>query len=279
MNIAEKVGATYLFVGWRDQGVPGEVPPARQAAAEAQAALVEAELRAARPFAEGAPPAGATVLDLITSPGEPSLVGWHTTGPDRHAGPAGRYAITAPPEAPSRAWSKLVEGLLWSGLAIRPGERVLEIGAAPGGATLALLERGAEVLAVDTNPMDPRLLSRPGLHWRRVPASALRREDLPADLAWIVCDANIPPAHAVRAVLRLLPAAPRLRGLLLTLKLNDEDAVASLPEQLEALRAAGASAVRARQLPSNRRDVFVAATWSRPAAPAPKGMDPRPRGK
>ncbi len=238
--------------------MPGEVPPARQQAAEAHAAALEAELRALHPFEPGAPTDGELVLDLVCSPGEPSLLGWHTHGPRRHQGPCGRYTYTVPPEAPSRAYGKLVEGLAWSGVEIQQGDSVLEIGAAPGGATLALLERGARVLAVDTNPLDPRLLERPGLRWVRRPVGDLRREDLPPDLRWIVCDANIPPAHVLPALLRLLPAAPRLRGMLLTLKLNDEAVVASLPGLLDELRATGAT-VRGTQLPANRRDVFVVA--------------------
>ena len=48
-----------------------------------------------------------------------------------------------------------------------------------------------------------------------------------------------------------------LRGLLLTLKLNDEDVVASLPTQLRELRALTRRPVHATQLPANRRDVFI----------------------
>jgi len=257
VEIAREVGATRLFLGPRDQGLPGEVAPARQRAADAHAEALRAEILSVhRLDAAGVAP-GETVLDVITSPDEPSLVGWHSHGPRRHKGPCGRYTYEIPPEAPSRAYAKLVEGLLWSGARLQRGDAVLEIGAAPGGATLALLERGARVLAVDRNPLDPRILGRPGLTWLQRTASDLRREDLPRDLRWMLCDANIPPAHAVRAVQRLLPAAPRLRGLLLTLKLNDEAAVASLPGLLAGLRGEGFQEVRGTQLPANRRDLFV----------------------
>lgn len=257
MNIAKNVGATCLFLGSRDQGRPEEIPPARQQAADAHALALAAELHDAHQFSSGPPAPGETVLDVVCSPGEPSLVGWHTHGPGRHLEACGRFTYTVSPEAPSRAWRKVVEGLRWSGAPLRAGDLVLEIGAAPGGGTLAFLERGARVLAVDTNPLDPSLLGRPGLTWLKRPVGELRHEELPADLRWIACDANIAPAHAVRAVLRLLPAAPALRGLLLTLKLNDEAAVASLPQRLDQLRAAGVRRVRGVQLPANRRELFV----------------------
>lgn len=257
VNIAAEVGATRLFLGSRDQGRPDQVPPARQRAAEEAAAELELRLREAGAFMAGEPVIGETVLDVVCSPGEPSLVGWHTHAPGRHAGPCGRYRYLVPPDVPSRAYKKLVEGLLWSGVELRPGDHVLEIGAAPGGATLALLERGARVLAVDTSPLDPVLAGRPGLSTLKRAPSELRREDLPADLRWIVWDANVSPAHAVRTLLRLFPSLPGLQGLLMTLRLNDDASVDALPRLLDQIRWAGATTLRAAQLPANRRDVFV----------------------
>ena len=48
-----------------------------------------------------------------------------------------------------------------------------------------------------------------------------------------------------------------IKGLFWTLKLNDAATVGSLPALLGQVREMGFSVVRARQLPSNRRDLFV----------------------
>ncbi|MFO0634461.1 MAG: SAM-dependent methyltransferase [Nannocystaceae bacterium] len=60
-------------------------------------------------------------------------------------------------DALTRAWAKLEEALAWSRLPLREGDVVVEIGAAPGGAALALLQRGAEVaIGIDPARMDLR---------------------------------------------------------------------------------------------------------------------------
>lgn len=259
LAVAARVGATHLWLGARDQGVPEEVPPARQAAADAHAAEVEQALRAGGAFSTEAPKAGAVILDVVTSPDEASFVGWHIHGPRRHQGPCGRWTYDAPALTPSRAWKKITEGLLWADVPLKRGQKVLELGASPGGATSVLVERGAVVLAVDPNPLDEALVANPSVRFLRRTMGELRWEDLPpGGVHWIVADPNIPPAHAINGVARLLPPLKRgLRGLLLTLKLNDDEVVADLPAQLERLKALGAVEVRATQLPSNRGDIFV----------------------
>lgn len=262
LEVAARVGARWLFVSPRDAGPPGEVPPAALAEHERHAAAVEAELRASGRFAEGRPAVGEGVLDVIAHPGDPLVVGWHVHAPRRHQAPGGRMDYPVPDDLPSRSWRKVVEGLLWSGADVRPGERVLEIGAAPGGGTRAFAERGADVIAVDPQPMSPEVVALPNVRWIQRPIGDVAFESLPPDVHWIAADANIPPAHLLGALRRLVQRYRKtLRGLILTLKLNDDDTVSSLPDVFLQLEAMGARGVRARHLPSNRRDVFVFAPW------------------
>jgi len=254
---AARVGASHLWLGPRDAGPPGRVSPARQAEVDADATAWEAAIRGAGAFDPEPPAPGAVVLDVVTFPDEAPLAGWHVHGPGRHLGPCGRLDVPAPPPAaPSRAWTKVVESLAWAGVEVQPGDLVLEIGAAPGGSTLAFLERGARVVALDANPMDPGIAAR--VTWIRRPAGAVAWEEIPRDVAWIACDANIAPARALAAVGRFVPAFRRtLKGLLLTLKLNDDATVAALPGLLERVGRMGAVEVRAAQLPSHRGDLFA----------------------
>ncbi|MCF7760669.1 MAG: hypothetical protein K9M98_09205, partial [Cephaloticoccus sp.] len=90
----------------------------------------------------GPPRRGQLVVDVIVPEGEPTLMGWHVHPHSRHITPSGIFDYVVPDAAPSRAYGKAVEGLMWSRAPIRAGEVLLEIGAAPGGTTLAYLERG-----------------------------------------------------------------------------------------------------------------------------------------
>lgn len=265
LDLAERVGAVHLFVGPRDQGPADEVPPERQAEADAQAGQVEEALRPRFPVR--ALREGDTVLDVVTSPGEPTLAGWHIHGPGRHQGPCGRFTYPDLEEAPARSWRKVAEGLLWAGVRIQPGDRVLDVGAAPGGGTLVFVRAGAQVYAVDSQPMAPGVLAHPAVHWRRCAVGDLRREEIPEGIRWLAMDANIPPDHALRAVQRLMPALRRsLRGMLLTLKLNDEARPEGIPSLLDQVRdlcgprrpgSRDGGGIRATHLPSNRREFFV----------------------
>jgi 23S rRNA (cytidine2498-2'-O)-methyltransferase len=271
LAVAARTGATHLWLGARDAGRSGEVAPALQAAVDADATAWEVAIRDAGTFEPEPPPPGAMVLDVITFPGEPAVAGWHVHGPDRHVGPCGR--IDVPPEpagVPSRAWRKVMESLAWSRADLEPGDLVLEIGAAPGGSTLAFLGRGVRVVALDVNPLDPAIAARPEVTWIRRPAGAVAWEEIPRDVAWIACDANIAPARALSAVGRFVPAfRSTLRGLLLTLKLNDDATVTALPRLLDRLRRMGAVSVRAGQLPAHRGDLFAFARMTPTGRPGP----------
>ena len=55
-----------------------------------------------------------------------------------------------------------------------------------------------------------------------------------------------------------------MRGAVLTLKMNDADMAAKIPELLQRVRDMGFASVRATQLPTNRREVCVVALTSGP---------------
>ncbi len=247
--LARSLDTRFVWIAARDAGVPGETPPARQAAFDASAA----EAMAALPGFDADPTPGALVIDVITAPDEAPLVGWHRHSP-RYPGPAGRLRYEVPDDLPSRAWRKVVEGLAWCGAPLEAGQTVLEIGAAPGGGARAFVERGLKVIAVDKNAMDPRVLALPGVTWiQRFVGDAGKLP--PAD--WLACDADLAPDQVLGALRRVMADQPRLRGLLWTLKLVRPSIVDALPGLLDEVRKLGGRDVRAVQLAANRRDVFV----------------------
>lgn len=201
---------------------------------------------------------GDLCLDVLTAAGEPAVVGAHTHGPAHSAWPGATPPIDLPADIPSRAYAKLEEALDWAGLTPKRGERALELGAAPGGATYALLRRGLSVIGVDTGAMAPVVTAFETFRHLAVAAGGVELATLPRDVAWFLGDMNLAPQVAVRTMRRFVPPLrPSLRGAILTLKMNDATAEASLPKLLGQLAEWKLGTPRVTQLPSNRREVCV----------------------
>jgi 23S rRNA (cytidine2498-2'-O)-methyltransferase len=247
--------APHLFVWSRD--------PAGES--DTTATTVEAELRAHAPFASGAPEPGELVVDVVVAPGEPFSIGAHEHGPLHARTAGGVERVTPHPEAPSRAYSKIEEAIRWSGAAPRAGEIALEIGSAPGGASFALLQRGLTVHGVDPGAMSPRVLAYDGaggprFFHHRMPAGALKKADLPRPVHWFAMDMNLAPPVALRYAERIvMPLRRTLLGAVFTLKLNTPEDAAALPSLLRRIESFGFAWVKAKQLPTHRREIAVVA--------------------
>ena len=117
---------------------------------------------------------------------------------------------------PSRAYLKLWEALTRLGRWPLPGERCLDLGAAPGGWTWALARLGARVTAVDKAPLDPAVAAMPGVAWRQDSAFALDPpRETPVD--WLFSDVICYPARLLALVRRWLEAGAA-RHLVCTVK-------------------------------------------------------------
>lgn len=193
-----------------------------------------------------------TIIDIDGKP-------WrsvHTQANARTPWPQGAPPLVLPAQAPSRAWLKLEEAAALFELPFRAGQRAVEIGAAPGGATHALLERGLEVVGIDPNDMDERVASHPRFaHLKmtsmNVDVAALEHYD------WLLLDVNVPPRTALHGALPFL--RPSLEGFVFTLKMKDWSLAEEVDDWLARIRsAAGQSFVlRARQLWSNGSEICV----------------------
>ena len=212
---------------------------------------------------------GDHVLDVIvphgSEPNEPWLIGAHTHHPAHGPWPGGVPYVPPVDQAPSRAYCKLEEALHWADLSPRPGEIAVELGAAPGGASFALLERGLDVHGIDPGPMAPNVLGYYGPHnnrfvHHRAPADDVDRRSLPPRFHWLLMDVNLAPMIALGHAERYVAFAQGLRGAILTLKLDD-GVFAALPRLLERVRKLGAASLRVTQLPSHRHEIVAILTW------------------
>jgi 23S rRNA (cytidine2498-2'-O)-methyltransferase len=211
------------------------------------------------PTGQAAP--GELVADVIVDGDEPAWLGLHRQDEHHVAHPGSFTPVDVPADAPSRAYAKIEEAIAWANLAVTRGDVALEIGAAPGGAVMALARRGVEVWGVDTGELAPQVRALPGVHHLAMKVGALRWEQLPPRVDWLLVDVNLAPQVALHEVARLMPRLRKtLRGAVITLKLNDFSFVSALPSLSERIAGFGFAHVRMRHLPSNRREICAVAT-------------------
>lgn len=202
---------------------------------------------------------GSKVLDVILVEPDQWLIGTHTASEIQHCWPGGVYPVVAPDEMVSRAYLKIAEAVAWSQLPLQPGDRVVEIGSAPGGSCQRLLDVGLEVTGVDPAEMDELLLNHPRFeHWRSKAAGMKRK--MYSKFKWLTADANVAPNYTLEVVEDIVNyPTSRFQGLLLTLKLSSYELIDQVDAAAEQIRSWGFSKVKIRQLASNRRECCIAA--------------------
>lgn len=202
------------------------------------------------------------VLDVLVMGPREVLLGLHRHHGDQSPHPGACPPLDPPAAVPSRAWWKLEEALLRTGLHPRAGEKAVDLGCSPGGASLALMHRGLEVWGVDPTPVDPSLVlgNGPGRFTQiQRPVQAVHPGDLPREFQWMVVDINEGPDRVLPEVRRLAQGR-HLRGLLVTVKANRLEVADRIPIIEAFLRDLGFRQVRLFQGYHHHRE-FMAAAW------------------
>lgn len=132
--------------------------------------------------------------------------------------PCDTYDIVESPKpegAPARAWHKIDEACKHFDWKIKAGEIVIEIGSAPGGISYYLLDKGAELYAVDPAKMDPSLKG-----FKHIQRSIfdVDRRDLPTHCDWLISDLNLSGDLNVVQCARIAAYYSKLKGGFLTIK-------------------------------------------------------------
>lgn len=142
----------------------------------------------------------------------------------------------------SRAKFKLLEAEERFGLDFTQFRRAVDIGAAPGGWTSLLLERGVEVTAIDPGDLHPSLQGHEKLTYLKKNASDVSLAEGAFDL--LVCDMSWSPKQMAKLVSELLDALQSGGTAIITVKLMHKkpfqtvkETVAAFGEQMELLRA------------------------------------------
>jgi 23S rRNA (cytidine2498-2'-O)-methyltransferase len=222
--------------------------------------------------AEHEVPAAGEWVGTVVELGESEFwAGVHRHGPGVSPDPAGDAGLVMPPESPSRAWLKLEEAVRFFGLEFTPRDVVVELGCAPGGVVLALLQRGVSVIGVDPAKMADVVLARgigsrqevpdegPWFYHCRKPAALAAKRDLGPDVTWFMSDMNQAPEVVLKECARFCGMAPGIRGVLITLKLTDLNQVAEKNAWFASLGSMGFRTMRLQQLAVHHKEFALLA--------------------
>jgi 23S rRNA (cytidine2498-2'-O)-methyltransferase len=154
----------------------------------------------------------------------------------------------------SRAKFKLLEAEQRFGLDFGSYRTGLDIGAAPGGWTSFLLERGLKVTAIDPATMHPSLLKHPQLTIYKKNAGDVKLRDEEFDL--LVCDMSWSPRQMGRLVADLLYALRVGGTAIITVKLMHKKPFQTVRELLQAFESE-LQLVQAKQLFHNREELTL----------------------
>ncbi|GAC40717.1 SAM-dependent methyltransferase [Paenibacillus popilliae] len=154
----------------------------------------------------------------------------------------------------SRAKFKLLEAERTFGLDYSAYRHALDVGAAPGGWTSLLLERGVDVTAIDPANMHPSLLGHPRLTYVKRNAADVPVEPNEFDL--LVCDMSWSPKATAEMVIRLLDGVIAGGTILVTVKLIHKKPLQTIRD-VTAIYAEHAQIIRAKQLFHNRDEITI----------------------
>lgn len=128
-------------------------------------------------------------------------------------------------DIPSRAYYKLAEVLKAMNLKISQGETCVELGSAPGGAVLKMLELGARVFGIDTGSHDETVLKNPHFKPLAVKYQILDLALVPQKIDWLLSDLNLEMEQVLeqKSVNQLFSRVQR--GFIFTIKLMNEQSI------------------------------------------------------
>jgi 23S rRNA (cytidine2498-2'-O)-methyltransferase len=91
-------------------------------------------------------------------------------------------------DPPNRAYLKLWEALTVIDKQPKAGETCIDLGASPGGWTWVLAQLGADVIAIDRSPLDPRIEGLPNVKTQKGNAFSVKPEDYDKPIDWLFSD-------------------------------------------------------------------------------------------
>jgi len=178
--------------------------------------------------------------------------------------PMGIPRLKMPSQAPSRSTLKLDEAILCflsrtqQNKLFSDRTTAVDLGAAPGGWSWQLVQRGCRVTAIDNGPMQNALMASGKVEHLKTDAFTYQP---PAPVDWLVCDMAERPLHVSRLIARWFTSG-YCHNAIFNLKLPMKKRYLCVEESLQMIReqllAAGIDAdIRAKQLYHDREEITV----------------------
>lgn len=197
------------------------------------------------------------ILSIFATEAE-LLIGWGTPAQLLSDWPGGAVRFQREEGQISRAKFKLLEAERTFGLRLFEYRNALDIGAAPGGWTSLLLERGLRVTAVDPAELHPTLIDHPRLTYMKMNAGEARLP--PGSIDLLVCDMSWSPMMMVKLVLELTPALAPGADAIITVKLMHRKPLQTIRDVIAKLETAFRLR-KAKQLFHNRDEITLYLTY------------------
>ena len=173
-------------------------------------------------------------------------------------GGVGRYRLD--PRSPSRSYLKIEEAFALLGVEPLARERVVDLGAAPGGWTLAFLRRGCRVTAVDHGAMRIPAEYADRLTHRRENGLTFGLQEGQPPVDWLASDMLIPPGPAL-GLLRRWVGGRLARRFICNVKIPQQHPWVVIKPIDDWLRAQKDLRYMIRQTYHDRREVTVMGEW------------------
>jgi 23S rRNA (cytidine2498-2'-O)-methyltransferase len=193
------------------------------------------------------------ILSLYAGP-EQLYAGWGTPEEQLSDWPGGAIRFQREEGQISRAKFKLLEAERTFKLHFADFGSAIDIGAAPGGWTHLLLERGLKVTSVDPADLHPSITGHPRLTYLKKNASDLRFKPGTFDL--LVCDMSWSPMQMVKLVLEQTEALAQGAAAVITVKLMHKKPLQTIRDVIAKLETAF-ELRKAKQLFHNRDEITL----------------------
>jgi 23S rRNA (cytidine2498-2'-O)-methyltransferase len=172
--------------------------------------------------------------------------------------------LKMPGSAPSRSTLKLDEAIHWfltpqqQANLFHPGMTAVDLGAAPGGWTWQLVQRGCHVTAIDNGPMQDSLMKTGMVEHLKTDAFTYMPEN---KVDWLVCDMAERPMHVSRLITRWFTSR-KCEHAIFNLKLPMKKRLLNVQECIELLQQKLSQAnldyrIQAKQLYHDREEITV----------------------
>ena len=134
--------------------------------------------------------------------------------------PAGLVRYHEDKSAPSRAYLKLWEAFTLRNEFPQVGQRVVDLGACPGGWTYVAARLGANVLGIDRSPLDPKVSAMPNVEFRSGDAFQMTPAAL-GEVDWLLSDVICYP-EKLYAFIEEWAASGKAKRMVITIKFQGE---------------------------------------------------------